>query len=348
MDSANADNERDESNDYDLTGYEGEECDTGDAPRSSSEDDSKDPPSANLSNSVTLGFPPSPRPSLPSTMSGAALVPSHLIQSLKRKSPPAPAEVDEPSSKKLRQKETSKSAQSEARSRAEADQGIVHLRNFYRFKSKIRILDPYAEFLINDNPRFVRHSECANVIRMKAAGNTTNFKQHLKRCKGPTASTTYIPLLNFPFPCPGLTPERDERIRTYLVRSQTAGGGSPSRPAIAQDLFGTSYKEHQQIDRLAVALSVRFGLSAGFPNPLWRCIAVALLRDAGALGRCDKVGVYFRLLGQSRSEVADVREFGLSKNVTRRFCSVPLSPPTKSPNQSLSTLCPRAQWLSLG
>jgi hypothetical protein len=252
VDSADADNERDDSDDYDLTGYEGEECDTSDAPRSSSEDDSKDPPSANLSNSATLGFPPSPRPSLPSTTSGAALVSSHLIQSLKRKSPPAPAEVDEPSSKKLRQKETSKSAQSEARSRAEADQGIVHLRNFYRFKSKIRILDPYAEFLINDNPRFVRHSECANVLRMKAAGNTTNFKQHLKRCKGPTASTTYIPLLNFPFPCPGLTPERDERIRTYLVRSQTAGGGSPSRPAIAQDLFGTSYKDLQPEQRKKV------------------------------------------------------------------------------------------------
>jgi hypothetical protein len=85
---------------------------------------------------------------------------------------------------------------------------------------------------------------------------------------------------------------------------------------------------HQQNDRLAVALGVRFRLSTGFPNPLCGCVAVALLWDAGVLGRCGKVGVYFHLLERNRSEVADVKEFGLSKNATCLFRSIPSSPPT--------------------
>lgn len=116
---------------------------------------------------------------------------------------------------------------------------------------KIRDLDPNAEFLIDDNPHIVCHSKCAGIVRMKATNNTTAFAKHLERCKGltkkrtpvantdkncltrfldhekPTSSAAHVASpSNATLTCPGLTPERDERIWTYLVRSQAAGGGS--------------------------------------------------------------------------------------------------------------------------
>jgi hypothetical protein len=88
--------------------------------------------------------------------------------------------------------------------------------------------------------------------------------------------------------------------------------------------------ELQQNDRLAVTLGVRFALSTGLPSPLWGCLTVALLWDAGALGHCAEVGVYSCLLERNHSEVADPREFGLGKNATRPFPSVLPSPPRKA------------------
>ena len=39
-------------------------------------------------------------------------------------------------------------------------------------------------------------------------------------------------------PCPGLTPECDSRIATYLTRSQVSGGSSKARHVISQELLG--------------------------------------------------------------------------------------------------------------
>ena len=100
---------------------------------------------------------------------------------------------------------------------------------------------------------------------------------------------------------------------------------------------------HQQNDRLAVTLGVRFVLSTELPSPLWGCVTVALLWDAGALGRCAEVGVYSCLLERNHSEVADPREFGLSKNAMRPFPSVLPSPPRKAQTPlNTSPLCSMA------
>ena len=59
---------------------------------------------------------------------------------------------------------------------------------------------------------------------------------------------------------------------------------------------------------------------------------MAHLWDTGTLWRCDKMGVYFRPLGRSRSEVTDVRIW------TQQKCDVSFSfRPTKSPEKRAST-----------
>lgn len=154
-------------------------------------------------------------------------------QPLKRRATPTPPV----SSKRPRQHGTSKSAQFEAKSRAAADKGTYDPLRFEKFKAKIVDVDPRAEFLIDGNPRIIRHSKCAGVIHMKATNNTTCFFQHLERCKGPTKKraptanvdkgclarflnrqtstpappTTHVAPPSYPaLPCPGLTPEHDE------------------------------------------------------------------------------------------------------------------------------------------
>jgi hypothetical protein len=169
-------------------------------------------------------------------------------------------------SKKPRVQGTSKSALAEAKSRVEADEGVVDDQKFEKFKKKIHELDPHAQFLVDDNPRFVLHSKCAKVNKQKAAYNTSNFANHVRTCVGPSQKRVHIAntdkkcLANFVagnlpspapsktthsrpdvnLPCPGLTPEYDPRIATYLTRSQAAGGGSRPRHIISQEEFTKS------------------------------------------------------------------------------------------------------------
>lgn len=165
----------------------------------------------------------------------------------------------------------SKSALAEARSRAEADEGIVDDKRFQQFKDKILLLDPYAEFRVNNNPRYVRHSKCSEVSKQKAAYNTAYFTNHIQTCSGPAKKRLHVgntdrkcfnnlvtgnaacvstgqvaqpcldPIPPAPsyttLPCPGLTPMHDKRIVIYLTRSQAAGGGSKPRHKIAQEEF---------------------------------------------------------------------------------------------------------------
>jgi hypothetical protein len=235
------------------------------------------PPSTNYTLS---GFSPSPQPPLPSvdippvpsqkTLHGyfhlpakyaphnPAAPPSHP-QTLKRQQ----LQHDLLVAKKSRAQGTSKSALAEAKSRAEADKGVVDDQKFERFKKKIYKLDPHAEFLIDDNPRFVLHSKCARINKQKATYNMSNFAHHVQTCIGPSQKRVHIAntdkkcFTNFiagnihslptsqttrshpdvDFPCPGLTPEYDSRIATYLTRSQAAGGGSRPRHVISQEEF---------------------------------------------------------------------------------------------------------------
>jgi hypothetical protein len=306
VDSANTDDEHDSGNEHNHNEHE---ADKHDGASSSSEDglqghtrsQHQDPSFPNLpTDSATLGSLLNSQPPIASTLSGTALAlsqktlhgyfqspqqcqPRHSTQtlppipSLKRKPSPTTTEVNTPNPKRPRQQGTSKSAQFEAKSRAAADKGTYDPQKFDKFMLKIRSLDPNAEFLINNNPRIVRHSKCAGAVHMKATNNTTAFTKHLERCKGPTKkrapiantdkncltrflnherstpSTAHIiptssvahitPLSNASLPCPGLTPECDERIWTYLVRSQAAGGGSRPHHVIAQDLFGKTFKD---------------------------------------------------------------------------------------------------------
>lgn len=198
-------------------------------------------------------------------------------QPLKRRATPTSPDLDTISPKRLRQHGTSKSSQFEAKSRAAADRGTYDPLQFRKFKTKILEVDPHAEFLIDGNPRIVRHSKCAGTIHMKATNNTSCFFKHLKRCKGPTkkrapaanvdkgclarflnrempaSPANRVAPPSYPtLPCPGLTPERDERIWTYLVRSQAAGGGSRPRHVIAQELYKKTFGDLRSAQQMRV------------------------------------------------------------------------------------------------
>lgn len=192
-----------------------------------------------------------------------------------------------PVSKKSRPQGTSKSALAEARSRAEADKGIVDDEKFRKFKTKILCLDGYAEFLIDNNPRLVRHSKCGEISKQKASYNTTNFTNHVQTCSGPpkkrlhagntnrkcfnnlvaknalrspTSRVTQLhPSHNAPLPCPGLTFNYDKKIETYLTRSQAAGGGSKPRHVISQEEFGKGLGDLDQDELERVCQLEAFG-----------------------------------------------------------------------------------------
>ena len=176
---------------------------------------------------------------------------------------------DSVASKKPRVQGTAKSTLAEAKYRAEADRGVVDYQKLEKFKKKILKLDPRAEFLVDNNVRFVLHSKCAGVNKQKTAYNTANFVNHVQTCTGPPKKRAHIAntdkkcLTNFiageapgpsasrathphpdiDLPCPGLTPERDSRIATYLTRSQAAGGGSRPRHTISHEQFAKSPKD---------------------------------------------------------------------------------------------------------
>jgi len=99
---------------------------------------------------------------------------------------------DSPVPRKQRAQGTSKSALFEAKSRAEADRGVVDRQKLEKFKKKILKLDPRAEFLVNNNVRFVLHSKCAGVNKQKAPYNTTNFANHVHMCTGPPKKRAHI------------------------------------------------------------------------------------------------------------------------------------------------------------
>jgi hypothetical protein len=206
---------------------------------------------------------PIPNPTPDTTRPGSV---TPVLQ--KRKRMPE-EEVIAPTSKKRDLSGVSKTAQHEAKSRAAADTGTFDVKQMARFQAKVRELDPHAEFFIDGNPRKVRHSKCGRSYAQKAANNTSNFRAHVQACKGPTKNRLHIanvdrssfknftmssPLAgssgvvpvtstveNTTLPCPGLTPEFDSGIFTYLARTQTMGGGARPRNVIAEALFNTKW-----------------------------------------------------------------------------------------------------------
>ena len=123
------------------------------------------------------------------------------------------------------------------------------------FRRKIRAVDPHAEFSGSD-PRQVRCSACKKMILMRSVYDTKYLWVHRARrgCsaaqkKGfsnPTLHTFFrrsipsdAPLVDVP--CPGLTRESNEKVKRYLLRTATAGGGAPSRPVLANSMFGATW-----------------------------------------------------------------------------------------------------------
>ncbi|KAJ6580890.1 hypothetical protein B0H19DRAFT_1112801 [Mycena capillaripes] len=137
------------------------------------------------------------------------------------------------------------------------------------FRGKVLVDDPKAEFDDTDVRR-IRCSHCADWLEMRALYDLVRWKEHRAtpkctkaRSKGlstqslfalgfkkiPKTSTTSsspaphpIPVMHNT-PCPGLTAESSDDIAKYLARTAVAGGGAPSRPRLADELFSLEWKD---------------------------------------------------------------------------------------------------------
>lgn len=208
-----------------------------------------------------------------------SIVPDAVTPMLRKRKRTLEEETTLPAPKKHTSPGTSKAAQHEAKSRADADAGISDAKKMAKFQDKIRKLDPHAEFFVDGNPRNVRHSKCGRAYMQKAGNNTSNFRAHVQACTGPTKNRVHIanvdrscfknftktssPLpadssrvaavspdaQNTTQPCPGLTPEYESNILIYLARTQTMGGGARPRNAIAEALFNTKWVSLQKRQR---------------------------------------------------------------------------------------------------
>lgn len=153
------------------------------------------------------------------------------------------------------------------------------------WQQKILKKDPNAVFDHND-PRRVRHSHCAQFIRVKEAYDTTRFNAHVATCgqtgrlpKGAGSksllamgwlqskkepSNNHIPDTPRPqdaltlakpplsLPCPGLTKLDDARILDYLCRTAAVGGGGRSWNLIAKERYTKNFSKLMSKQRKVV------------------------------------------------------------------------------------------------
>ncbi|KAJ6554369.1 hypothetical protein B0H19DRAFT_1071772 [Mycena capillaripes] len=135
------------------------------------------------------------------------------------------------------------------------------------FRDKILEDDPLAEFDDTDVCR-VRCSRCSTWIAMRVLYDLVRWQTHHATAKcaknsktglstpslfslgftkkpPPSSPSTVVapPRRSITLPCPGLARESDNEIATYMARSSVTGGGAPSRPRLAMDLFGVKYSE---------------------------------------------------------------------------------------------------------
>ncbi|KAL1701957.1 hypothetical protein EV121DRAFT_211101 [Schizophyllum commune] len=135
------------------------------------------------------------------------------------------------------------------------------------FRAKILDDDPYAEF--NDDDLFqVRCSACGGWIEMRVLFDLLRWREHRRTLKCTTNRQKGLrssSLLAFGFarqdkscrstgpslrrciqmPCMGLvaTTAPDDKLMRYIRRTTSAGGGAPSRTALALELYETCYKD---------------------------------------------------------------------------------------------------------
>ena len=141
-------------------------------------------------------------------------------------------------------------------------------RKWAIFKSKIASIDP--QFEVDDtNPKCARnvlHIKCGKLIRMAMVYDVSLYKRHVQSCTSRTARAGMHTLdkgLQFvflqqpgsssvtsdvcdkpmtPWPCPGLTEDDEPRIKTYLLRTTVSSAGGISIDVVAEQMFGTPYK----------------------------------------------------------------------------------------------------------
>ncbi|KAN0140883.1 hypothetical protein V8E53_001327 [Lactarius tabidus] len=141
-------------------------------------------------------------------------------------------------------------------------------RKWATFKSKILSIDPQSE-VDDTNPKCARdvlHVKCGKLLRMATVYDTSRYKRHVQNCKSHTAMAGMHTLdngLQFVFrqqpgfssvnsdvcdstttlwPCPGLSEDDEPRIETYLLRTTVSSAGGISIDAVAEQMYGTPYK----------------------------------------------------------------------------------------------------------
>ena len=176
---------------------------------------------------------------------------------------------------------TSRSAVASRERRKKLFDGTFKMKesSYEKWKAKISATDKDAEFNEN-NIRRARHSLCGKFVTMKDPFDLARWKDHLKICnqkhegkmnqkspslfqmgwltkqkkaKGGNGEETVMEVKeesddkNRPkrdtVPCPGITPSNDPRVKRYLKRTGTLGGGGRAIQVIAKELFGKLFSQ---------------------------------------------------------------------------------------------------------
>ena len=157
---------------------------------------------------------------------------------------------------------TSRSAQASRKLRASVANGtfVLDPNKFEKWNAKILHIDKNAtgDSKLANN---ARHFACSEWIPGKEPYDTTNFRNHVKKCsKSKAAAGMFtveqwsdklkINMKSFSDakpkvaqPCPGLTDHNHPRITTYLGRTAAIGGGGRSATVISKELFGKLFKK---------------------------------------------------------------------------------------------------------
>ena len=164
---------------------------------------------------------------------------------------------------------TSRSAVHSRKQRAQVCDGMfkVNATRYESWQAKVLNVDPHAKFDENDCRR-AWHSVCGRFYTMKEPYDFTRFKDHVEECSRKTTVGRAQTLLGMGWatvtrkckvvpdaddkelvdneleddksptvPCPGLTEVNDPRIRQYIKRTRTMGGGGRSLAVIAKEKF---------------------------------------------------------------------------------------------------------------
>jgi len=149
---------------------------------------------------------------------------------------------------------------------------VIDVLKVQEWQKGVRAIDARAEFKKND-PIRIRHFRCGKWIQADLPYDCTKFRKHVKGCVsrngggGSVMITSYFKTTSQPNKrpdpesvldstsdeeedeernlCRGITTSVSPRVKKYLARTGSRGGGGMSVIRLAQEMFGKTFSKHK-------------------------------------------------------------------------------------------------------